>query len=230
VSIKSLVNKDRTLPEINLLNTHPTTKRDYDKRAAEKTPEIIKLAKQFGKDFFDGDRKCGYGGYKYDGRWKAAVEQMRQHYNLPDNASVLDVGCGKGFMLHDFKEIMPGCSVAGLDVSEYAIENSMPTVKQFLKVASAEKLPCPDKSFDLVISINSIHNLPLEACKTALVEIERVSRGGSFITVDAWRNEQEHEDLLKWVLTAETYMHVDDWKKLFDQIGFSGDYYWFIAD
>ena len=155
---------------------------------------------------------------------------MRQHYNLPDNASILDVGCGKGFMLHDFKEIMPGCSVAGLDVSEYAIENSMPTVKQFLKVASAEKLPYPDKSFDLVISINSIHNLPLEACKTALVEIERVSRGGSFITVDAWRNEQEHEDLLKWVLTAETYMHVDDWKKLFDQIGFSGDYYWFIAD
>jgi ubiquinone/menaquinone biosynthesis C-methylase UbiE len=218
------------LSEINLLNTHPATKRDYDKRAAEKTPEIIKLAKQFGKDFFDGDRKCGYGGYKYDGRWKAVVERMRQRYNLPDNAAVLDVGCGKGFMLHDFKEIMPNCSVAGVDVSEYAIENSMPSVKQFLKVASAEKLPYPDKSFDLVVSINSIHNLPLEACKTALQEIERVSRGGSFITVDAWRNEQEHEDLLKWVLTAETYMHVDDWEKLFDEIGFSGDYYWFIAD
>jgi len=218
------------LSEINLINTHPATKRDYDKRAAEKTPEIIRLAKQFGRDFFDGDRKCGYGGYKYDGRWKAVVERLRQYYKLPDNPAILDIGCGKGFMLHDFKEIMPGCSVAGIDVSEYAIENSMPTVKQFLKVASAEKLPYPDKSFDLVISINSIHNLPLEACKTALVEIERVSRGGSFITVDAWRNEQEHEDLLKWVLTAETYMHVDDWKKLFDQIGFSGDYYWFIAD
>ena len=218
------------MSEINLINTHPATKRDYDKRAAEKTPEIIRLAKQFGRDFFDGDRKCGYGGYKYDGRWKAVVERLRQYYKLPDNPAILDIGCGKGFMLHDFKEIMPGCSVAGIDVSEYAIENSMPTVKQFLKVASAEKLPYPDKSFDLVISINSIHNLPLEACKTALVEIERVSRGGSFITVDAWRNEQEHEDLLKWVLTAETYMHVDDWKKLFDQIGFSGDYYWFIAD
>ena len=216
--------------EINLLNSHPATKRNYDKRAAEKTPEIISLAKQFGKDFFDGDRKCGYGGYKYDGRWKPVVEQMRQHYDFPDNAAILDVGCGKGFMLHDFKEIMPNCLVAGIDVSEYAIENSMPSVKQFLKVASAEKLPYPDKSFDLVISVNSIHNLPLEACKTALQEIERVSRGGSFITVDAWRNEQEHENLLKWVLTAETYMHVDDWKKLFDEIGFSGDYYWFIAD
>ena len=218
------------MPEINLLNTHPATKRDYHKRAAEKTPEIIRLAKQFGKDFFDGDRKCGYGGYKYDGRWKAVVERMCQYYNLPDNAAILDIGCGKGFMLHDFMEIMPNCSVAGVDVSEYAIENSKPSVKQFLKVASAEKLSYPDKSFDLVISINSIHNLPLDLCITSLKEIERVSKEHSYITVDAWRNEKEHEDLLKWVLTAETYMHVDDWKKLFLEIGYTGDYWWFIAD
>jgi ubiquinone/menaquinone biosynthesis C-methylase UbiE len=218
------------LSEINFLNTHPATKRNYDKRAAEKTPEIIRLAKQFGKDFFDGDRKCGYGGYNYDGRWKAVVERMYLHYNLPDAAAVLDIGCGKGFMLHDFKEIMPNCSVAGIDVSEYAIENAMLSVKPFLKVASAEKLPFPDSSFDLVVSVNSIHNLPLEACKTALKEIERVSRANSFITVDAWRNEEERANLMKWVLTAETYMHADDWKKLFREIGFTGDYHWFIAD
>jgi SAM-dependent methyltransferase len=218
------------LSEINLLNTHPATKRNYDKRAAEKTPEIIRLAKQFGRDFFDGDRKCGYGGFAYDGRWVAFVERVRQHYDLPDSAAILDVGCGKGFMLHDFKEAMPECTVTGIDVSEYAIENSMPSVKPFLKVASADKLPYPDKSFDLVISVNSIHNLPLERCKTALQEIERVSRGNSFISVDAWRNEQEHENLLKWILTAETYMHVDDWKKLFPEVGYTGDYWWFIAD
>jgi SAM-dependent methyltransferase len=218
------------LPEINFLNTHPSAKRNYDKRAAEKTPEIIRLAKQFGKDFFDGDRKCGYGGYNYDGRWKAVVERMRLHYNLSDTSAVLDIGCGKGFMLHDFKEVMPNCSVAGIDVSEYAIENAMPSVKAFLKVASAETLPYPDNSFDLVIAVNSIHNLPLEACKTALKEIERVSRSNSFITVDAWRNEEERVNLMKWVLTAETYMHVDDWKKLFPDIGFTGDYYWFVAD
>lgn len=218
------------MPEINLLNTHPTAKRNYNKRAAEKTPEIIRLAKQFGKDFFDGDRKCGYGGYKYDGRWKAVVERMRQYYNLPSNAAILDVGCGKGFMLHDFKEIMPNCSVAGIDVSEYALEHSMPSVKPFLKVANAEPLPYPDNSFDLVVSINSIHNLPLEACKKSLQEIERVSKGKSYITVDAWRNDLERENLLKWVLTAETYMHVNDWEKLFSNIGFTGDYYWFIAD
>jgi ubiquinone/menaquinone biosynthesis C-methylase UbiE len=218
------------LAEINLLTTHPAAKRDYGKRFAEKTPEIVALAKKFGRDFFDGDRKCGYGGYKYDGRWKAVVERMRQRYKLPDNAAILDVGCGKGFMLHDFKEAMPDCTVAGIDVSEYAIKNSMASVKPFLKVASAEKLPYPDNSFDLVVSVNSIHNLSLEACKEALREIERVSRGNSYMTVDAWRNEQEYENLIKWVLTAETYMHVDDWKKLFPQVGFTGDYWWFIAD
>ena len=218
------------MPEINFLNTHPAAKRDYDKRAAEKTPEVIRLAKQFGKDFFDGDRKCGYGGYNYDGRWKAVIERMLLHYNLSDTAAVLDIGCGKGFMLHDFKEIMPNCSVAGIDVSEYSIENAMSTVKPFLKVASAEKLPYPENSFDLVIAVNSIHNLPLGACKTALKEIERVSKANSFITVDALRNEEERVNLMKWVLTAETYMHVDDWKNLFPQIGFTGDYYWFIAN
>ena len=216
--------------EINLLDTHPRTMRDYDKRAKEKTPEIVALAKQFGKDFFDGDRKCGYGGYRYDGRWKTVVKRMREHYKLPDNASILDIGCGKGFMLHDFKELMPDCTVAGIDVSDYAIENSMTSVKPFLRVASAEKLPYSDKSFDLVISINSIHNLPLERLKIALREIERVCRGNSYITIDAWHNEQEREQLYKWVLTAETMMHVDDWKKLFAQVAYKGDYHWFIAD
>jgi ubiquinone/menaquinone biosynthesis C-methylase UbiE len=218
------------MPEINFLATHPKAKRDYDKRAAEKTPEIVKCAKEFGRDFFDGDRKCGYGGYKYDGRWKAVAARMRDYYELPDNAAILDIGCGKGFMLHDFKDLMPECTVAGVDVSEYAIENAMESVKPFLRVVSAESLPYPDKSFDLVISINSIHNLPIDRLKTALREVERVSRLHSYITVDAWRNEEERKNLYKWVLTAETMMHVDDWKKLFDEVGYTGDYWWFIAD
>ncbi len=218
------------MKEVNLLNTYPKIVRDYDLRAKEKTLEIIRLAKQFGRDFFDGDRKCGYGGYKYDGRWKSVVKRMKDYYKLLDNAAILDIGCGKGFMLHDFKELMPNAQVVGIDVSDYAISNAMVSVKPFLKIASAEKLPYPDKSFDLVISINSIHNLPLERLKTALTEIERVSRGNSYVTVDAWRNETERENLFKWILTAETVMHVDDWKNLFKEIGYSGDYWWFIAD
>ncbi len=216
--------------EINLLDSHPKTVRDYNKRAKEKTQEIVRLAKQFGRDFFDGDRKCGYGGYKYDGRWKSVVKRMKEFYQLADNAAILDIGCGKGFMLHDFKELMPSAQVAGIDVSEYAINNAMPSVKPFLKIASAEKLSYLDKSFDLVVSINSIHNLPLERLKNALQEIQRVCRGDSYITIDAWRNEIERENLFKWVLTAETMMHVDDWKKLFNEVGYTGDYWWFIAD
>ena len=216
--------------EINLLDTHPKTVRDYDKRAREKTPEIIRIAKQFGSDFFDGDRKCGYGGYKYDGRWKSVVKRMKDYYGLSDNAAILDIGCGKGFMLYDFKELMPESTIAGIDVSDYAISNAMASVKPYLKIASAEKLPYPEKSFDLVISINSIHNLPLERLKTALKEIRRVCRGSSYITIDAWRNEIERENLYKWVLTAETMMHVNDWKKLFLETSYTGDYWWFIAD
>jgi ubiquinone/menaquinone biosynthesis C-methylase UbiE len=216
--------------EINLLNSQPKTVRDYDKRAREKTPELVTIAKRFDKEFFDGPRDRGYGGYKYDGRWKEIAKRMRDHYKLPEDAAILDVGCAKGFLLHDFKELMPKCTVAGVDVSTYAIENAMPSVKPSLKIASGERLPYPDKSFDLVISINSIHNLPPERLKTALREIERVGRGHAYITIDAWRNEQEREQLYKWVLTAESMMHVDDWKKLFAEVGYTGDYYWFIAD
>lgn len=218
------------MPEINLLDTYPKTVRDYAKREREKTPEVIKLAKKFGKDFFDGDRKCGYGGYKYDGRWKTVAKRMKDYYNLADNAAILDIGCAKGFMLYDFKQLLPGATIAGIDVSEYAIGNAIAQVKPFLKITSAEKLPYPDKSFDLVVSINSIHNLPLERLKDSLREIQRVCRGNSYITVDAWHNETERENLYKWVLTAETMMHVDDWEKLFRETGFSGDYWWFIAD
>ncbi len=216
--------------EVNLFDSFPKIVRDYDKRAREKTPEVVGLAKQFGKDFFDGDRKCGYGGYKYDGRWKAFVQRTKEFYKLTDNAAILDIGCGKGFMLHDFKEYMPEATISGIDVSSYAIENAMPSVRQYLKIASAERLPYPDRSFDLVISINSIHNLAIEKLKVSLREIQRVCRGDSYITIDAWRNELERENLIKWVLTAETMMHVDDWKKLFQETGYMGDYWWFIAD
>ncbi len=216
--------------EINLLDTHPKTVRDYDKRAREKTPEVIRIAKQFEREFFDGERKYGYGGFIYDGRWKSVAKRMREYYQLPENAAILDIGCAKGFMLYDFKELMPDCTIAGIDVSQYAIANALPSVRPFLRLGSAEKLPYPDKSFDLVVSINSIHNLPVDKLKNALREVERVSRGHSYITVDAWRNEEERQNLFKWVLTAETMMSVDDWKKFFEEVGYHGDYFWFIAD
>ncbi len=218
------------MAEIDFLDTHPAVRRDYDRRAAEKTPDVVRIAKQFGPEFFDGERRYGYGGFRYDGRWKAVVRRMQEHYGLPGDAAILDVGCAKGFMMHDFKERLPRCAVAGVDVSAYALAHGMPDIKPYMVRASAERLPFPDRHFDLVVSVNSIHNLPLEKLKTALGEVVRVCRGHSYITVDAWRNRREQENLHKWVLTAETMMHVDDWHRLFDEVGYRGDCWWFIAE
>lgn len=219
------------MTEINLLDQYPRSKRPIDERAKLITEEHRAIARQFDKEFFDGDRLYGYGGYNYHPRfWQETVKRFRDYYNLADDASVLDVGCGKGFMLYDFKQLMPDLTIAGIDISEYAIANAKEEVKPYLKVGDAKKLPYPDNSFDLVISINTVHNLPLEECKQSLREIERVSRRNSFIIVDAWRNDEEKQRMLSWNLTALTYMHVTDWIELFDEVGYTGDYYWFIAE
>lgn len=217
------------MAEVNLMDRYPRSERKIEERARLVTEEQRALARQFGKDFFDGDRLYGYGGYSYHPRfWQQTVRRIREYYDLPEGAHLLDVGCGKGFMLHDFKEYMPRLHCFGIDISRYAINHSMESTRHALCVANARQLPFPDASFDLVISINTVHNLPLAQCKAALREIQRVSRRHSFITVDAWRTEEERIRMKMWNLTALTYMHVDAWKALFDDVGYSGDYYWFI--
>jgi len=217
--------------EINLLDQYPRSKRPIDERASLVTKEHRRIAQQFGKEYFDGGRLHGYNGYNYHPRfWQATVARICDHYGLSDNASVLDIGCAKGFMLHDFKELMPGIKATGIDVSPYALENAMDAVKPFLELGNAKELPYEDDSFDLVISINCIHNLEQDECRKALSEMERVSRGNSFVVVDAWRNDIEKQNLLKWNLTAQTYMHADDWRTVFDETGYTGDFFWFIAE
>ena len=219
------------MAEINLLDLYPQSNRPLEERASTITQEQRNIAREFGKEFFDGERLYGYGGYNYHPRfWQATVKRFRDHYGLADNASVLDVGCAKGFMLHDFKELMPGLTVAGLDISEYAIDNTIESMKPYLQVGNCKELPYDDNSFDLVISINTVHNVPLELCKQSLREIQRVSRAHSFIIVDSWRTEEEKDRMMGWNLTALTYMHADDWKKLFAEVGYTGDHYWFIAE
>lgn len=215
--------------EIDLLINYPKTKRNIKERGAAKTEEDRAIARQFGKDFFDGDRKHGYGGYSYNSRfWQPVVPTFRSHFGLTEKSSVLDVGCGKGFMLYDIAAVIPGITVKGIDISEYAIANALESLKPHLQAADARKLPFKDKSFDVVISINTIHNLERSECATALKEIERVSRGKSFITVDAYRNDEEKELMMAWNLTAKTIMHVDEWKNFFNETGYTGDYYWFM--
>lgn len=215
--------------EIDLLINYPKTKRNLDERLASKTDSDRAIARQFGKDFFDGNRNHGYGGFNYFPKfWQPVIPTFRQHWSLTKDSSLLDVGCAKGFMLHDLKNLIPGIRVKGIDISEYAIEHAMPDVANDVQVASAEKLPFEDDSFDVVISINTVHNLEREECGKALQEIERVSRKGAFITVDAYRNEEEKERMYAWNLTAKTIMSVEEWVAFFKEVGYTGDYYWFI--
>lgn len=215
--------------EIDLLKNYPKTKRNVHERGATKTEEDRRIARQFGKDFFDGDRRHGYGGFSYHSRfWQPVVPTFQEHYGLSTQSKILDVGCAKGFMLHDFRELISGITVKGIDVSEYAIEHAKKQVRPFLEVADTRALAFEDNAYDLVIAINTIHNLERQDLKKALQEIERVSRKDSFITVDAYRTEEEKELMDNWNLTAKTILHVDEWKALFDEVGYTGDYYWFI--
>jgi len=215
--------------EIDLLINYPKAKRNVEERGASKSEEDRALARQFGKDFFDGDRKNGYGGFKYMPKfWQPVIPTFQDYWNLDSNSSLLDVGCAKGFMLYDLSLAIPNIKIAGIDISEYAISNAIEEVKPFLSVANAMSLPFDDNSFDVVISINTVHNLDREECAKALQEIERVSKGKSFITVDAYRNEEEKNRMFAWNLTAKTIMSVEEWKEFFDKIGYTGDYYWFI--
>lgn len=204
---------------------HKATKRDYLGRVNEyPKAEAARIAKEYGYDYWDGDRKFGYGGYKYDSRWKKVAEPLIKHYNLKPGDHVLDVGCGKGFLLYDMMQTLPGLEVRGIDISEYAIEYAKEEVKPFLQVANAIELPFEDNSFDLVISINIIHNLYIYELEKAIREIERVGKRNKYIVVESYRNLEEKTNLLYWVLTGECYFTPEEWEWFYKLCGYTGDY------
>lgn len=212
---------------IDLLTSLPKTKRDISKRAEAKDAEVVAIAKHFGYDYFDGDRKYGYGGYVYDGRWKPVAKDIIDFFKLKDGDSILDIGCGKGFLLYDL-EGFGKFKAHGLDISEYALTRTQSRSKAEYRHGTAEKLPYEDKSFDLVISINTIHNLPREGVVRALQEIERVCRGNSYIVVDSYHSQEEKELFESWVLTAEFYGYPEEWLSVFKEAGYTGFYSWNI--
>lgn len=215
--------------EVDLLVNYPKSKRNVEDRGQSKTEEDRAIARRFGKEFFDGDRSQGYGGFNYMSRfWQPVVPTLQQHFGLDASSSVLDVGCAKGFMLHDMTVLIPGITVKGIDVSDYAITHAIEDMRPHVQVADGRALPFDDRAFDVVISINTVHNLGREECGLALREIQRVSRGKSYVTVDAYRSDEEKKRMFAWNLTAQTIMHVDEWKAFFAEVGYTGDYYWFI--
>ena len=205
---------------------HTKTPRDYlgERVIGINKAECAKVAKRFDEDYWDGDRKYGYGGFRYDGRWKPVAEKIIEYYNLKPGHKVLDIGCGKAYLLYEFSQLFQGLRLAGLDISKYAIENAKDEIKPFLTLGSAVELPYEDNSFDLILSINTLHNLCLPELEIALKEIERVGMGNKYIVLDAYRTEEEKVNLMYWQLTCECFYTPQEWEWIFKKCGYSGDY------
>jgi len=207
---------------------HKSTKRDYLERVNDTDfpkARAAKLAKKWDYDYWDGDRRINYGGYKYiEGRWEKVARKMIDHYSLPENPKILDVGCGKGFLLFDFLKVMPESEIFGIDISEYAIQNSKEEIRKNLQIGSATNLPWPDNYFDLVFSINTFHNLHNYELEPALREFERVGKNNKYICVESYRTEEEKTNLLYWQVTCEAFCTPEEWEWWFKKTGYTGDY------
>ncbi|VTT99831.1 SAM-dependent methyltransferase OS=Geobacter daltonii (strain DSM 22248 / JCM 15807 / FRC-32) GN=Geob_0665 PE=4 SV=1: Methyltransf_23 [Gemmataceae bacterium] len=210
---------------LNVVNQlHRRTSRAYLERMADAKVHCSDVARRFDRDYWDGDRRYGYGGYKYDGRWSVVAQELVKTYSLPANARILDAGCGRGFLLHEFQRLLPNCTVAGFDVSDYGLETAKDEVRPFLfKHDARDPFPHAGQSFDLVISINALHNLPPQDVAKALAEMQRVARN-QYLVVESFRTTEELFNLQCWALTCETFFRPESWTWLFDLAGYTGDY------
>lgn len=205
---------------------HTNTKRNYVQRVVENDKaECAEVARRFGADYWDGDRRYGYGGYHYDGRWRTLAAQLVEYYGLQPGDRVLDIGCGKGYLLYELTKVLPGLEICGVDVSEYAIENSKEEIRPFLKTSDCRSLPFDDKSFDFVISLGVLHNLPIEGVFQALREAQRVGRSSKkYMMVESFRDEREKANLLYWQLTCLSFHSPESWDWILRQAGYEGDH------
>ena len=212
------------MAEVDLLRALPKGKRNVTSRASAKTAENIRISKQFGEMYFDGPRELGYGGYRYDGRWVPIAENMCREYKLNKTSKVLQVGSEKGFLLHDLLKVVPGIGVNGTEPSKYARETTLEDVKPFVVDAPYNNLPFPDTEFDLVLALGPVYTLNLGDAIQCLLEIQRVSRGTSFITLASYTNEEEYWLLKHWTLLGATILRRDEWIEILDYVGYTGDY------
>lgn len=218
------------MKEINLLAKLPRGKRNVCARAEAKSAEIVAISREYGELYFDGPRTYGYGGYRYDGRWIPVAEDIVRHFKLKPGDRILDVGCAKGFLVKDLLKVCPALEVYGLDISEYALMKCEPEVVGRLHLGNATKLPFPDNSFSAVISLNTVHNLERSELITALREIERLAPGRGFVQVDSYRTPEQKTLFEEWVLTAKFHDYPDGWVRLFEEAGYTGDYYWTVIE
>jgi ubiquinone/menaquinone biosynthesis C-methylase UbiE len=217
------------MAEINLLRSYPKARRNVAARAATKDSNRA-LALKFGMEYYDGTREQGYGGYRYDGRWKPIARDMIDHWKLGPGKRVIDIGCAKGFLMKDLMDACPGLEVWGLDISDYGLRNAMPECAGKLVRGNVRELPFPDGYFDAAVCINAVHNLPRPDALQAIREIERIAPGKGYIQIDAYRTELEREHFLNWMLTCLCFDTPDGWRDMFRWAGYTGDYYWTIIE
>jgi SAM-dependent methyltransferase len=204
---------------------HKMTERDYIGRMMDDKVHCMLKAKEYEYDYWDGDRRYGYGGYRYmPGRWKPVAESLIDTYQLQPNVTILDVGCGKAYLLHEIKLLLPEAQVVGFDISQHGLSDATPEIKDYLfRYRAQDRFPWGNDSFDLVISLGCLHNLRLFELETAVKEIERVGKN-KYIMVESYRNEQELFNLQCWALTAESFFDTAEWIWLYEHFGYSGDY------
>lgn len=203
---------------------HKKSARDYVGRMADDKIHCSEVARRYGFDYWDGERKYGYGGYKYDGRWAAVAKALVESYSLKKDAKILDVGCGKGYLLFELKKLLPDAVVVGIDISDYALQEAKPEIRSSLrKLPAQDPYPFADREFDLVFSNTTLHNLAMADLEKALREIERVGKN-KFVCVESFRSVAELFNLQCWALTCETFLRPDGWVWLFNKVGYTGDY------
>jgi len=216
------------MAEIDLLSSLPRSRRDLTGRRAGRSPDAIARANLFEHDYFDGPRACGYGGYRYDGRWIPVARAIVAHYRLAPGMRVLDIGCAKGFLVKDLMGVCPGLEVWGLDISRYALAHAEPEARGRLVRGHCARLPFAAGAFDLVVALDVVHNLERAGVVAALREIGRVGRGRSYLRVDSYRTAEERETFLGWVLTARFHDTPEGWYRVFAEAGYRGDWTWTI--
>ena len=204
---------------------HKATKRDYIGRMTDDKVTCMIKAKEYEFDYWDGDRRYGYGGYRYmEGRWTPVAQALIDNYGLTNDSKVLDVGCGKAFLLYEMKKLLPALQVTGFDVSKHGLAEAKDEIRPYLFLYRAQDAyPFGDKQFDLVISLGTLHNLRVFELETAMKEIERVGKN-KYIMVEGYRNELELFNLECWALTAESLFHTSEWIWLYNHFGYTGDY------
>ena len=203
---------------------HRRTQRNYIGRMTDDKVHCMLKAKEYEQDYWDGDRRYGYGGYRYDGRWKVVAEKLIEIYGLSGDCRILDVGCGKGHLLYELAQLLPEAEVTGFDISEHGLGDAPESIRPNLfSYRAQDPLPWGDGYFDLAISLGSLHNLRLFELHVALGEIQRVARD-KYVMLESYRNEQELFNLQCWALTAESFFDTAEWIWLYRHVGYHGDY------